>query len=75
MANYIACERLNFLWNPTDVVDFDHMWKEGLSISDIAAAFNRDCDEVTILAIDRAHSGHIRKRHGGAYGNKRSGRA
>jgi hypothetical protein len=70
-AVYVAGETLNFLWSAQDVVDFDRMWRQGVSVAEISTVFNRDPDEVVILVIDRVHGGYIHKRSGGVYGNKR----
>jgi hypothetical protein len=67
---YLACENLDFVWDERDVVAFDHMWNEGFSIWDIAKAFDRDPDEVVILAIDRVKRGNIQKRKGGVWGRR-----
>jgi hypothetical protein len=61
---------MNFVWDEREVLEFDHMWNEGLSIPDIARAFGRDPDEVAVLTIDRARRGHISKRAGGALGRR-----
>ena len=67
---YLACENLDFVWDERDVGAFDHMWNEGMSIWDIAKAFDRDPDEVVILAIDRVKKGNIQKRKGGVWGRR-----
>lgn len=68
---YIACEQVNFTWSDLDVLQADHMWREGLSIEDMAVAFNRPVNEVFILLLDRLDSGRIKKRRGGMFGNAR----
>lgn len=70
---YIACEDvgINWEWDDRQVALFDRMWQQGMSIWDIAKAFDRDPDEVAILAIDRARQGFIERRPGGAYGRRK----
>lgn len=68
---YTALEDLDFHWDLKEVLEFDHMWNEGLSLWDIARAFGRDPDEVAILAMDRIRQGAIQMRPGGAFGNRR----
>lgn len=63
---------MNFDWDSGAVDVFDQLWNEGRSISYIAEAFERDIDEVAILAIDRVRKGFIKKRPGGAYGYEQS---
>ncbi|MEW9702852.1 helix-turn-helix domain containing protein [Paenibacillus sp. SI8] len=67
---YIACEEMNMIWDDPDVLAFESMWKEGLSIDDIAKSFGRDIDEVALLVMDRARKGYIGKRPNGAYGRR-----
>ena len=67
---YVACEEVNMIWDERDVVAFDSMWNEGLSIGDIANAFERDADEVVMLVMDRARKGFITRRQNGLYGRR-----
>ena len=59
---YVACQELNFIWDLVDVIRFDQMWKDGLSIIEIAEKFDRDPDEIVILIIDRAQQFKIKSR-------------
>ncbi|RAL20838.1 helix-turn-helix domain containing protein [Thermoflavimicrobium daqui] len=68
---YTALEDLNFHWDEKEVLQFDQMWQKGVNLWDISRFFNRHIDEVAILAIDRARSGAIQPRQGGAFGQKR----
>ncbi|MFB9326975.1 helix-turn-helix domain containing protein [Paenibacillus aurantiacus] len=70
---YIACEDLNHVWDESEVIAFDQMWCEGLCIYEIAEAFQRDPDEVAILAIDRACKRMIKPRGTGALGATQKG--
>lgn len=70
-AVYVACEDFNFFWSERDVAQMEHMWREGLPVSDMAVAFRRDPDEVALLVMDRVRHGYIHKRRGGVYGDKR----
>lgn len=70
-TRYIAGEDMDFVWCEREVREFDHMWRGGLSVWDIARAFDRDPDEVLILVIDRVRGGHIEPRKHGVYGRRR----
>lgn len=65
---YLALEELDFTWDEREVVQFESLWREGISLWDIAESFGRDPDEVLILAIDRGRRGTIHKRAGGVFG-------
>lgn len=67
---YIACEELNFIWRPEDVITVDRMWQEGMDIRDIAKAFDRDVDEVAILIMDRVRLGRLGPRKNGVFGRR-----
>ncbi|MBP1999731.1 hypothetical protein J2Z69_000750 [Paenibacillus shirakamiensis] len=64
----IACEEMDFTWSDSEVKEFVSMWKAGISIEQMAAKFERDPDEVLVLAIDRCRADSIGKRSGGARG-------
>lgn len=68
LNTYVACDDLNFIWDERDVLQFQNMWDEGVSIFEIAQTFQRDVDEIVLLAIDRGRKGYIQKRDGGVYG-------
>lgn len=65
---YLALEDMDLVWDEQDVLEFDRMWCEGLSVPDIARAFRRDVNEVVALAMDRALKDKITPRPYGAYG-------
>ncbi|MDQ0876784.1 hypothetical protein QFZ77_005443 [Paenibacillus sp. V4I3] len=67
---YIACEDVNMIWDERDVLAFDSMWNEGLSIEDIAKSFDRDADEIALLIMDRARRGLIKNRPNGVFGRR-----
>lgn len=69
--SYIACDDMDFGWSHSEVASFRHMWIEGLSVDDIARAFDRPVDEIAILVIDQARQSKIKHRTGGIYGNRR----
>jgi len=64
---YIACENLNYYWDPKEVQEFDRLWKERKKdgktsfeiVQELAEHFDRDPDEVAILAICRGRKGRI----------------
>lgn len=68
---YIALEDTDMIWDEKDALEFDHMWREGLSGEDIARAFGRDPDEIGLLVIDRKRKGFIEDRPGGWFGRRR----
>jgi hypothetical protein len=68
---YLACEHLNFRWDLNEVQQAEHMWREGLSVEDMAVAFKRPAKEVFILLLDRLEKDRIHTRHGGMFGNRR----
>ncbi|WP_051289634.1 hypothetical protein [Paenibacillus massiliensis] len=65
---YIACEEMDFTWDPAEVREFERMWKSGVSVKEMGVHFNRDPDEVLVLAVDRMQHGTIQKRPRGALG-------
>lgn len=67
---YIVCEEIDMVWDEQDIKEFERMWKEGLSIEDIAKSFDRDPDEVGLLIIDRSRKGMIQRRKGGLNGRR-----
>ncbi|WP_052807137.1 hypothetical protein [Risungbinella massiliensis] len=67
---YIALEELNFFWDEREIEDFRKMWSAGFSILDIARMFDRDPDEVLILAIDQGKQELIEPRKGGVFGRR-----
>jgi hypothetical protein len=69
--DYIALEELDFTWNRQEVREFDELWNAGYSLEYIAEHFDRDVDEVAILAMDLAIKGKIGRRPGGVFGNGR----
>jgi len=64
-------EELDFSWDEADIPQVRHMWKKGLSVWDIARAFDRDPDEVALLIMDLVRKGQIKPRPRGAYGRRR----
>ncbi|QNG60367.1 hypothetical protein H4O14_02235 [Bacillus sp. PAMC26568] len=68
LTTYIACEELNFTWSDEQVRNFDEHWKRGKAcglapykiILEIANEFNRNPEEVAILALDRGMKGGIK---------------
>ncbi|MDP5273999.1 hypothetical protein [Chengkuizengella axinellae] len=70
---YIACEEMNFYWDKKEVTEFEHMWKQGLCITDIAKAFKRHPNDVVLLVLDRRKKQKIQPRKGGLQGNSMRG--
>lgn len=67
---YTACENWDFHWDLKDIRVFDRMWIEGMDLEDIAKAFERDIDEVALLAMDRKKQGKIEQRKNGIFGRR-----
>lgn len=67
---YIACEDMDFVWADQDLEVFRKMWREGLCITDIARAFDRDPDDIGLLVMDQKRKGYIKDRPGGAWGRR-----
>lgn len=64
----IACEELNFVWQPEKVRVFREMWRDGADIRVIAKCLKRKPEEVAILVMDQAKRGNIQKRPTGIFG-------
>lgn len=71
---YIACEDIDFIWREQDVDEVERMWREGYDIRAIAKVLRRHVDEVTVLIIDRARRGTIKRRPMGVFGDLEVGR-
>lgn len=64
----IACEELNFVWQPEKVRKFREMWAAGEDIREIAKQLRRKPEEIAILVMDQAKRGNIQKRPTGIFG-------
>lgn len=64
---YIAIEDLDCVWDIDHVKDFEYLWNEGHTLSDIAKYLKRDIDEVAILLLDRARKGKVKSRESGIW--------
>lgn len=64
---YICCEEMDFIWSMKEVLEFDMAWNHKKNqgknqmeiINELAEYFDRDPDEIGLLAIDRAKKGRI----------------
>jgi hypothetical protein len=65
---YVALEDIDLIFDERILPDVIQMWEGGLSINDIAKAYNRDPDEIACLIMSLAREGRIKPRKGGAYG-------
>ncbi len=65
---YMACENCDFVWTEKQLQEFRLQWASGVSIQQMARYFDRDADEVIILAIDQAQHEEIHPRPGGILG-------
>lgn len=68
---YLAGQDWDFVWDERDVLEAEKMYKEGLSLWDMARAFSRHPIEMAILIMDRAEKGHIEPRKRGAFGRRK----
>lgn len=65
---HVALENLNFLWDEAIINQVKEMWRDGVSLEDIAEKVNRDPDEVAILLIDQRRKNKIKLRTLGLWG-------
>lgn len=65
---YTALEDMDFHWDLKIVAEFERMWGEGMSVTEIAEVIGRDVNEVAVLALDRRIKGEIEARPGGVFG-------
>lgn len=65
---YTACEDCDFIWTTQQLEYFRRQWNAGVGIQQIAEYFDRDADELIILAIDQARQGEIQPRIGALLG-------
>lgn len=56
---YIACENANFAWKPTDVKEFDRLWREEhiQDIQVLSQHFRRPASDIAFLIWDRIQNG------------------
>lgn len=59
---YIALEEANFIWDERDIIRFREMWKQDMSLPDMAKALRRHQSEVALLVIDQADKYMIENR-------------
>lgn len=52
---YIACESANFVWRPSEVVEFDRLWnvEQQRDIQVLAKHFRRSTSDIAFLIWDR----------------------
>lgn len=67
---YTALEELDFTWSMDEVLEFEEMWNQGVSLVDIAEYFGRTHEEVAVLVMDRALKGKIKPRESGIWGRE-----
>lgn len=54
---YIACEHANFVWRPSQIREFDRLWREGYrDMIQLARFFKRPVHDVAFLIWDRNHN-------------------
>lgn len=61
---YIACADWNFAWLPDELSTFRRLWRQGVSLLEIAERLGRPDYEVAILVMDMAERGEIGGRGG-----------
>lgn len=59
---YIALEEANFIWDERDIIRFREMWKQDMSLPEMAKALRRHQSEVVLLVIDQADKYMIENR-------------
>ncbi|QWH10329.1 helix-turn-helix domain containing protein [Bacillus mycoides] len=59
---YIALEEANFIWDERDIIRFREMWKQDMSLPEMAKALRRHQSEVALLVIDQADKYMIENR-------------
>lgn len=64
---YIALEEANMIWSTREVELFDKFYKKGSTIYELSERFKRPCDDIVLLALDRAQQGFIKRRTGGLF--------
>ncbi|OIJ12684.1 hypothetical protein BKP37_12850 [Anaerobacillus alkalilacustris] len=64
---YIALSDVNMDWEHKDVEKFETLWKEGISLKEIARKLKRTHDEVGVIIMDRARKGKIKPRKNGIW--------
>lgn len=72
LTTYIALEEMNFTWSLEEVEEFEEMWREACSLTEIAAHFKRTHEEVAVLIMDRALNKRIKPRKNGIFGEEKS---
>lgn len=56
---YIACADWNFAWTASELATFRRLWRQGVSLLEIAERLGRPDYEVAILVMDMAERGEI----------------
>ncbi|ANB66178.1 hypothetical protein GFC29_3849 (plasmid) [Anoxybacillus sp. B7M1] len=56
---YIVLDEFDLEWRTPDILQFQEWWHKGFSLEWIASYFDRDIDELAIVAIDQARRGYI----------------
>ncbi|MGE7864552.1 helix-turn-helix domain containing protein [Bacillus mobilis] len=59
---YIALEELDLVFDESEVIRFQSMWKEGKGIIEIAAELGRHQLEIAALIMDQADKNIIKSR-------------
>lgn len=63
-------EYADFEWSQQEVRDFRLLWRNDISLVDIAAYFKRTHEEVVVLIMDQALKGFIEARDSGIWSKK-----
>jgi hypothetical protein len=64
---YTLLEEFSLEWKTIDILAFQKLWYRGFSLKWIAEYFDRDIDEMTVVAIDQARRGYIQPRMNGIF--------
>lgn len=69
-TRYIACEEYDFTWGEDEIMRFRQLWRQGVSIPQMAVELRRHQNELAILVLDQIEHKYIRPRKGGALGTE-----
>lgn len=70
--NYFLFEddrlKLNLVFKDNEIQRFKELWKDGMSLQNIAKEMKRKPSEIVLLIIDRVEVGDIKRRRTGIFG-------
>lgn len=60
---------VQWYWDGYQIIRFRELWREGVSIEEIAEEFGRNLLSTALLVLDQADQGYIKQRDKGLFGN------